>query len=197
MSYLKQSTAKTLRFGPFVDENDGKTAETALTISQADIRLSKNGGAFAQSNDAGGATHDENGWYSLQLDATDTNTLGPLTVAIHVSGALPVYRHFTVIPANIYDSLVAGSDYLLADVVQVEGADATDQIRDAMKLAPSPGAPAAGSVDQYLIDIVADTNELQSDWTDGGRLDTILDALSPGEPVNVEIDVTEVTIEDL
>lgn len=31
------------------------------------------------------------------------------------------------------------------------------QIRDAMKLAPTGGAPAAGSVDQYLIDILLDT----------------------------------------
>jgi len=105
MIYLKQSTAKTLRFGPFLDEDDGKTAETGLTISQADIRLSKNGAAFAQTNDASGATHDENGWYYLQLDATDTGTLGPLTVAIHESGALPVWREFVVVTSNVYDTL--------------------------------------------------------------------------------------------
>ena len=29
--------------------------------------------------------------------------------------------------------------------------------------------------------IIADTNELQTDWTDGGRLDTILDAVSAAE----------------
>ncbi len=119
--WLKQSTAKTLRFGPFLDETDGKTAETALTISQADIRLSKNGGAFAQTNDVSGATHDENGWYSLQLDATDTNTLGPLTVAIHESGALPAWEHFMVVPANEYDSLVSGTDALQVDIVQCGG----------------------------------------------------------------------------
>ena len=115
---LKQSTAKTLRFGPFVDSTDGNTEETGLTISQADIRLSKNGGAFAQTNDASGATHDEKGWYYLQLDATDTNTLGPLTVNIHESGALPVWADFLVVPGNIYDSLVSGSDYLDISLVQ-------------------------------------------------------------------------------
>ena len=41
--FLKQSTAYTFRHGPFVDEDDGKTAETGLTLSQADIRLSKGG----------------------------------------------------------------------------------------------------------------------------------------------------------
>ena len=41
--YLKQSTAVDVILGPFVDEDDGKTAETGLTIAQADVRLSKNG----------------------------------------------------------------------------------------------------------------------------------------------------------
>ena len=120
MLYLKQSTAKTLRVGPFVDDTDGKTAETGLTISQADIRLSKSGGAFAQTNDASGATHDENGWYYLQLDATDTNTLGPLQLAIHESGALPVFMEFMVVTANWFDSMFS-TDYLQVDVEQVDG----------------------------------------------------------------------------
>lgn len=35
------------------------------------------------------------------------------------------------------------------------------QIRDAMKLAPTAGAPAAGSVDEFLIDILADTAAIE------------------------------------
>jgi len=121
---LKQSTAFTFRIGPFVDSTDGVTAETGLTITQSDIRLSKNGGAFAQKNAAGTLVHDENGWYALPFDTTDTGTLGPLTVAIAESGALPVWEHFLVVPANVYDSLVAGSDYLETDVTQLS-ADTT------------------------------------------------------------------------
>lgn len=125
---LKQSTAITVKLGPFVDETDGYTAETALTIGQADIRLSKNGGDFAQTNDATGATHDESGWYGLPLDSTDTGTLGRLTVYVHESGARPVWREFMVVPANVYDSLISGSDYLQTDVQEIEGSDATNQI---------------------------------------------------------------------
>ena len=44
---LRQSTAVTVKFGPMVDEDDGKTAETALTIEDTDIYLSKNGGTMA------------------------------------------------------------------------------------------------------------------------------------------------------
>ncbi len=105
MNILKQSTAATIKLGPFIDDTDGKTAKTGLTISQADIRLSKNGGDIAQSNDATGATHDELGYYNVPLDATDTNTLGRLLVAVHESGALPVWQEFLVVTANVYDTL--------------------------------------------------------------------------------------------
>lgn len=105
MEYLKVSTAITIKLGPFLDETNGKTAETALAISQADIRISKNGGAFAQTNNAAGATHDENGWYGVPLNTTDTATLGRLKIAIHESGALPCFAEFMVVTANVYDSL--------------------------------------------------------------------------------------------
>ena len=105
MNILKQSTAATIKLGPFIDDTDGKTAETGLTIAQADIRLSKNGGDFAQTNNTAGATHDENGYYDIPLNATDTGTLGRLRVAVSKSGALPVWQDFLVVTANVYDTL--------------------------------------------------------------------------------------------
>lgn len=105
--WLKQSTAVTLKLGPFVDETDGKTAETALTISQADVRLSKNGGDMAQKNESTSCTHDEIGVYDCPVDATDTGTLGRLQVNVHESGALPVWHEFMVVPAEVWDNLFA------------------------------------------------------------------------------------------
>jgi hypothetical protein len=128
MLLLKQSTAVTVKIGPFLDDSDGKTAETGLTISQAGVRLSKNGANVAQKHEASACTHDELGIYGCPLDATDTGTLGRLQLWVHESGALPVWHEFMVVPANVYDSLVSGSDYLQADTVQVEGSDATGQI---------------------------------------------------------------------
>lgn len=111
-AWLKQSTAVDIALGPFVDSTDGFTAETGLTISQADVRLKKNGGAWTQKNQASSATHEENGWYEVNLDATDTNTLGLLVVAVNETGALPVWREFLVVPANVYESLVNGVEWL-------------------------------------------------------------------------------------
>ena len=118
MNILKQSTAATIKLGAFVDDTDGKTAKTGLTISQADIRLSKNGGDFAQTNNATGATHDELGYYNVPLDTTDTDTLGRLLVAVSKSGALPVWQEFLIVKANVYDTLCS-TDKLDVNVAEV------------------------------------------------------------------------------
>lgn len=105
MNVLKQSTAVTIKLGPFVDATNGVTAEDALTITQADVRLSKNGGNIAQKNEATSATHDEIGYYDVPLDTTDTNTVGTLRVMVSESGALPVFRDFQIVEEAVYDAL--------------------------------------------------------------------------------------------
>ncbi len=126
---LKQSTAVTLRIGPFLDKTDGVTEETALSLAATDIQISKNHAAYANKNDATAPTHDSDGWYTCALNTTDTNTLGHLQVKSHDSAThLPVWHDFTVLPANVYDSLVAGSDNLEVDTTLIEGADATNTI---------------------------------------------------------------------
>ena len=74
--WLKQSTAVTVKLGPFIDEDDGKTAETGLTITQAEVRISKNGGNIIQKDNADALGHDELGVYDCNLSTTDTGTLG-------------------------------------------------------------------------------------------------------------------------
>ncbi len=101
---LRQSTATTIILGPFVDNADGATTETGLTISQADIRVSKNGAAFAQKNDTNAATHMENAQYACALNTTDTNTLGWLRVSVYESGALIWWQDYQVVTQNWWDS---------------------------------------------------------------------------------------------
>ncbi len=103
---LEQSATVNVKVGPFLDETDGRTQETALTITQPDIQLSKNGGTYAQKNAAQTLTHDVDGWYTVALDATDTGTLGLLMLQIHEAGALPVWREFMVLPAAVYNALI-------------------------------------------------------------------------------------------
>lgn len=124
MIFLKQSTAsQSILIGPFVDDTDGVTAETALTISNTDIRLSKNGGNMAAKN-SGGGTHDENGWYTITLDATDTDTVGRLQISVIETGALPVYTDVQVLEEAVYDAMIGSGAGLEVDVTKISG-DAT------------------------------------------------------------------------
>ena len=119
MNYLRGNSSSNIKLGPFLDEDDGKTAEVGLTITQPDIRLSKLGGAFAQKNAAQTLAHDENGWYTCELNSSDTNMNGRLIVAVHESGALPVWREFEVLLPQVYDALIVGTDKLQVDSVEI------------------------------------------------------------------------------
>jgi hypothetical protein len=191
MQELKANTAVDVLIGPFVDDTDGKTAETALTISQADVKLSKNGQALAQKNDATAAAHDSDGYYNCELDATDTNTEGTLVLIVNESGALPVRHEFAVLSEAAWDSKYAAKDSGYMDVnikhignaagpVVVGGSSGLLQVDVAAYNDGSPGALAdsiwdeatsghtgAGTYGKAVSDILADTDELQgnqSNW---------------------------------
>ena len=119
--FVKQSTDVIIKAG-FFDATDAVTAEEGLTISQADIQISKNGAAFAQTSEGSPATtHDADGYYPIPLTATDTGTLGRIQVKVYEAGALRWEWEAMVVPANAYDSLVLGTDYLQVDVEECTG----------------------------------------------------------------------------
>jgi hypothetical protein len=118
MIILKQSTAsQEVLLGPFLDDVDGKTQKTALTIANTDIKIWKAGGTTESNKNSGGATHIANGRYYAVLDATDTDTLGPLEVNIHVTGALPVRRECLVVTAARYDQITGTTAPLTATTI--------------------------------------------------------------------------------
>ena len=164
--FLKQSTAYTFRIGPFVDDTDGKTAETGLTIEDSHIRVSKAGANFIDKNETTNAAHDEAGFYVVILDTTDTNTVGELQIAIHMSGALPVFKTFQVVETDIYAAIFADSATLAASVASILG-DTGELQTDWAN---------GGRLDLIIDATLADTAELQGDWANGGRLDLLLDA---------------------
>ena len=107
--FLKQATAaQSVALGPFVDDTDFKTPETALTIANTDIKLVVNGGVSANKN-SGGATHRVNGVYGVTFDATDTATVGEMEVSVSVAGALIVFDKFTILEEAVYDALFASA----------------------------------------------------------------------------------------
>lgn len=125
--WVKQSASAVISLGPFLDKTDGVTEETglvsALDHASTGIKLAKNGGALTiRHATVTPTTYDANGFYRVTLDATDTNTLGLLLVSFNEAATcLPVWLYCAVLPANVYDSLVGGSDYLAVDTVQFLG----------------------------------------------------------------------------
>jgi hypothetical protein len=108
--FLRQSTAVDILIGPFLDKEDGITPKTELTL---DVELSKNGQALANKNDDTNPTYDAagdvDGYYNCELNTTDTNTVGQLTVVAHHTDALPIRLDFQVVNANTYDSAFAAT----------------------------------------------------------------------------------------
>lgn len=127
--FLKQSTACTIMFGPFVDKTDGVTLKTdATTITDIDhattgIFLSKNGAAAAiRHQTVTASVADAYGMMQVTLDTTDTNTLGSLDVLFAKAATyLPVHKSFEVVTANVYDSLIGGGDVLDVSAIQFAG----------------------------------------------------------------------------
>lgn len=120
--FLRQSTAsQEIKLGAFLDSTDGNTQETGLTIANTDIKLTKGGATTETNKNSGGATHVAGGRYSAVLNATDTNTLGNLEIDVHVAGALAVHRTYVVLPAQVFDSIVLGTDLLDVNSAQISG----------------------------------------------------------------------------
>lgn len=118
-TWLRQSTATSLGVGPFVSSGDALTVMASLSLPQGVIQLSVNGAAFAQTINTAGATYQTMGFYGLTLAATDLSTLGRLIMSISTNGVLPVWADYMVLPANVFDSLVPGTDYLDVAAVQL------------------------------------------------------------------------------
>jgi hypothetical protein len=83
------------------------------------IRLSKDGAAFADRNDATVPSYDAMGCYRVTLSATDTNTVGILRMIFEEAATTLIHwQDFDVLDANAYDALT-GADRLEVDVQEI------------------------------------------------------------------------------
>ena len=118
MRYLRQSTTVTIQVGPFLDSTDGVTPENALSPT---VQVSKAGAAFGARSSATAIAFDADGFYRVELNTTDTNTVGATLVKSFVSGAAPVWHEFTILPQTKYDSFIAGTVVDAANLTQIDG----------------------------------------------------------------------------
>ena len=131
MRFLKTNTATRVTVGPFLDKGDGITPETAITVTSCKLTLMVDDGgtptlvldaaptASGGNNDMVHVTGDDAGFYDLELAAANVNYVGRAMLAITDAAVhCPVFHEFMILPANVYDSLVGGTDTLQADVTQ-------------------------------------------------------------------------------
>ena len=134
MRFLRQNTAIRLTVGPFFDKTDGVTPETALTATNEHLTLMVDDGnvptlvldanatASSGNNDMVHVTNDDAGFYDLELTAAQTNYVGRAMLAItYATDHCPVFHEFMILPANVYDSFVLGTDLFQTDVTQLLG----------------------------------------------------------------------------
>jgi len=106
MQELRQSTAINVKIGPAVNST-GVTPVTNLTVTGADeAEILKNGTTATLA--IGGtlsAITNADGWYNMSLTTGDTNTIGPLTVAINDDSLiLPIFRDYMVLEQGFFDT---------------------------------------------------------------------------------------------
>jgi hypothetical protein len=126
MQYLRADSITEVTIGPAVAVGDGFTPVITLSIAGADEAEIIKHGATATVGIAGtlAAISGADGYYALDLSATDTDTEGRLTLLINDDSLiLPIRMEFMVVAANIFDSLfaVAGTDLLQIDLTQIVG----------------------------------------------------------------------------
>ncbi len=161
MRYLRTNTATIVTVGPFFDKTDGVTLETALTISNERISFTVDandgsaptlvldnvtGATSGTANDLNYITNNDAALMQLELSAANTNYLGRAFLTItDAANHVPVFHEFTILPAMVYDSLVAGTDVLQADLTQINGAAVSTSTAQLGVNAVQAGGTAWGS----------------------------------------------------
>ena len=134
MRYLKNATATKITVGPFLTLADGVTPLTTLTVASATFTILSDTadtphvvatGALAASdgdNDLVHITNDTAGFWSMELSEANTTHIGSMVVSIMDNDVFfPISHEFTVLHANVYDSLMLGTDSLNVNVVKLSG----------------------------------------------------------------------------
>lgn len=187
MIRLRQSTAsQEIPLGHFVDDTDGKTAETALTIANTDIKVWKNGATTLANKNSGGATHISGGIYYATLDATDTDTIGPLVLFVAVSGALAVRLECEVLDEAMYDHLF-GTNPPLSPTVAGRTLDVSAGGEAGVDWAnvgsPTTTVGLSGTTIKTATDVETDTADIQGRLPAAlvsGRIDASVGAMATG-----------------
>lgn len=134
MYELKTNTAARIAVGPLVDQGDGKTAETGLTVTDLSVQLYQiktDGTAVVRAqfaptasggnNDMALVTDSTDGMYDLELTAAQLNFLGNARITLYdVDGFLVHWIDLQIVSAGYFDWKY-GSTIPDVNVTQISG----------------------------------------------------------------------------
>ena len=132
MTLKPVDTAIIMMVGPCIDDTDFKTLEESIAYNAAGMDISliieKTDGTStttAITLTSGGTsdwTHKDGGYYEVEITATQNNEEGIAYLRGVCTGILPFESpKYEIVKANIYDSLVKGTDTLQTDLTQIGG----------------------------------------------------------------------------
>lgn len=160
---MKKNTASQVIGAQMVSATDGSAFTGSVTCS-----VTGDGGTQATGSVGSGAcTHEGNGFHTYAPAQAETN-YDHVAFTFTGTGAVPV----TVQCYPSFPQTGDGFARLGAPAGASVSADIAAVKADTAAILTDTGTTLDGKIDSIL----ADTNELQGDWANGGRLDLILDA---------------------
>ena len=115
MKILKQSTTATVTVGPVLDAN-GAAVTTAVV---GDFRISKNGTPATLSGAT--VTHDANGYYTIALTTSNTDTVGRLEIYSGNTAQATAVHNWLVLLASVFDALQTNATNSTGGLVTATG----------------------------------------------------------------------------
>jgi hypothetical protein len=115
MKLLKQSTAATVIVGPVLDAN-GAAVTTAVV---GDFRIAKNGTTATLSGAT--VTHDANGYYTIALTTSNTDTVGRLEIYSGNTAQATAVHNWLVLLASVFDAIQTNATNSTGGLVTATG----------------------------------------------------------------------------
>jgi hypothetical protein len=115
MKILKQSTTATVTVGPVLDAN-GAAVTTAVA---GDFRISKNGTPATLSGAT--VTHDANGYYTIALTTSNTDTVGRLEIYSGNTAQATAMHSWLILLASVFDAIQTNATNSTGGLVTATG----------------------------------------------------------------------------
>ena len=160
MTFKPVDTAIVMVVGPCIDDTDFKSLEEAIAYDASGMDVSliveKTDGTTAVTaitlTTAGTSdwTHKDGGYYEIEVTAAQNAEEGIAYIRGICTGVLPFESpRYNIVKANVYDSLVKGTDVLQTDVTQLAGV--AQSLTDLKDLADTGYDPVNHKIQSDLI----------------------------------------------